>query len=121
MDADAFRRTALEMPDATESAHGRHPDFRVRNKVFATLGYPDAAWGMVKLTPEQQEVVVGAHPEVFRPSTGAWGRGGSTLVRLEALDPATAVSVLRMAWENVTATRRAARPASSARPRTGRP
>jgi hypothetical protein len=29
------------------------PDFRVRGKVFATLG-PQETWGMVKLTTEQQ-------------------------------------------------------------------
>ena len=31
-----------------------HPDFRVRGKIFASLG-PHEAWGMVKLTPEQAD------------------------------------------------------------------
>ena len=30
-----------------------HPDFRVKGKIFATLG-PDETWGMVKLTPREQ-------------------------------------------------------------------
>ena len=30
------------MPEATEGAHMGHPDFRVRGKIFATLGYPFA-------------------------------------------------------------------------------
>lgn len=46
-----FRRLALGLPDAVESSHFNHPDFRVPNKIFATLGYPDPSWGMVKLTP----------------------------------------------------------------------
>ena len=52
----AASRSAL--PEATEGAHMGHPDFRVRNKIFASLGVPDKAWGMVKLTPEQQEMLM---------------------------------------------------------------
>lgn len=54
-----------------------HPDFRVGGKIFATLGYPDAAWGMVKLTPVDQQLVVAAAPDVFVPVKGAWGRRGA--------------------------------------------
>jgi hypothetical protein len=39
--AEDFRTFALSLPDAIESAHMHHPDFRVRGKIFATLGYPD--------------------------------------------------------------------------------
>ncbi len=46
MTADEFRKLALELPEASESAHMDHPDFRVRDKIFATLG-PDEDWGMV--------------------------------------------------------------------------
>ena len=66
------------MPGATESAHNRHPDFRVGPRIFATLGYPDADWAMVKLPPEMQEMYVTAEPAVFTPVKGAWGRRGST-------------------------------------------
>ena len=65
MTAEQFRRLALALPDTAESAHMRHPDFRVNGKIFATLGYPDSGWGMVKLTPEQQEVFVRAEAGVF--------------------------------------------------------
>ena len=41
MTADDFRQIALSLPEASESAHMDHPDFRVRGKIFATLGYPD--------------------------------------------------------------------------------
>jgi hypothetical protein len=49
-----FRRLALALPETAEHAHMDHPDFRVRGKIFATLGYPAQGWGRVKLTPEQQ-------------------------------------------------------------------
>jgi hypothetical protein len=67
MSADRFRRAALGLPEAVESSHGGHPDFRVGKRVFASLFYPDKNWGMVKLTPEQQAMVVDAEPEIFRP------------------------------------------------------
>jgi hypothetical protein len=95
-----FRRLALALPEATEGAHMGHPDFRVRNKIFASLGVPDKAWGMVKLTPEQQAMVIAAEPGAFKPAAGAWGRRGSTHVRLAAADAATIESALAMAWRN---------------------
>ena len=43
MTADDFRRIALGLPQAVEQSHMGHADFRVGGKIFATLGYPDAA------------------------------------------------------------------------------
>jgi hypothetical protein len=104
-----FRRIAVSLPEASEGAHMGHPDFRVRSKIFATLGVPDAAWGMVKLTPEQQEVLMAAQPAAFTPAAGAWGRRGSTHVRLAAIDRTTLRSALTMAWRNVAPRTLAAR------------
>lgn len=104
MTAELFRRLALRLPEATEAAHMGHPDFRVRGKIFATLGYPDAGWGMVKLTPELQEALVHAEPAVYTPAKGAWGRGGATCV---CLRPAKAKSVglaLQAALRSVAST-----------------
>lgn len=80
-----------------------HPDFRVRNKIFATLGYPDSRWGMVKMTPQQQEDLLRRAPEVFRPAAGAWGRRGSTVVLLSAINAAALRPILTRAWQNITA------------------
>ena len=74
MSASRFRRAALALPGAIEGAHQRTADFRVGKRIFATLGYPDDDWGMVKLTPEQQSVLVDAEPEIFRPVPGGWGK-----------------------------------------------
>jgi hypothetical protein len=98
MTTDAFRRTALALPGAIESEHMHHPDFRIENRIFATLGSPDAAWGMVKLPPEEQQKLVEAMPEAFQPAAGAWGRQGSTLVRLEKAKPQVLTYALEMAW-----------------------
>jgi len=97
MTPDEFRQLALTLPGVTENAHMNHPDFRVGKKVFATLGYPNAGFGMVKLTPDQQEMLIAAEPEMFSTAAGAWGRKGSTLVNLERVDEVTAKSALQMA------------------------
>ncbi|WP_342739173.1 MmcQ/YjbR family DNA-binding protein [Bradyrhizobium sp. B117] len=96
-----FRKAALALPGVIESAHHGHADFRAGKRVFATLGYPDDTWGMVKLTPDQQAVLVDAEPEMFRPVPGAWGKSGSTNVKLAKIDPVTLRSALVMAWRNV--------------------
>jgi hypothetical protein len=101
MTLEGFRRLALSLPQACEVGHMGHPDFRVGGRIFATLGYPDAGWGMVKLTPEQQEAFVSAEPEVFRPVKGGWGRGGATSVRLRAAKSKSVRVALAVAWRNV--------------------
>jgi hypothetical protein len=97
---DDFRRLALSLPGAIESAHMGHPDFRVRGRIFATI-WPDDAWGMVKLKPEQQAMLVQAEPAVFVPVKGGWGRKGATNVRLESAHPTSVRSALVTAWRNI--------------------
>lgn len=74
-----------------------HPDFRVNGRIFATLHYPDESWGMVKLPVEQQDNLLQTQPEVFVAVKGAWGRQGSTNVRLEAADESTLRNAVRLA------------------------
>jgi len=100
MTANQFRRIALSLPETTESAHMNHPDFRVGNKIFATLAYPGEDWGMVKLTPEQQQSFIRAEPEVFDPCSGAWGRRGATNVRLPLAKEDAVRRALITAWRN---------------------
>lgn len=95
-----FRRMALALPEAVEAAHMDHPDFRVRGKIFATLGYPETGWGMVKLAAAQQKRLVTLKPGVFVPAAGAWGRAGATTVHLRAADKATVRKALTAAWCN---------------------
>ncbi len=101
MTPNDFRRIALSLPDVVAASHVGHPDFRVGGMIFATLGYPDARWAMVKLKPEQQAKLVAAKPEVFAPVAGGWGRKGSTNVLLSAADRSAIKDALATAWENV--------------------
>jgi len=100
-----FRSLVLSLPNTTEAAHMGHADFRVDGKIFATLGYPDDKWAMVKLPPELQEMYVTVEPTVFTPVKGAWGRKGSTSVRLKAATEAKVEGAVRAAWEALTGRR----------------
>jgi len=99
MNAEAFRALALELPGVVEASHQGHADFRVRGKIFATLGYPDVGHGMVKLSSDEQAKRVRQFPGMFTTAKGAWGEQGSTLVKLEAATEAVVRSAVRLAWE----------------------
>jgi hypothetical protein len=81
MTADDFREIALAHSGAEERSHMGHPDFRANGRIFATL-QADEKTGMVKVSPDEQAVLLAEHATVFTPATGAWGRQGCTLVHL---------------------------------------
>jgi hypothetical protein len=91
---------ALSFPETVQSSHMDHPDFRVAGKVFATLGYFEKGWGMIKLMPDQQETLVTAEPRVFVPAKGKWGERGATSVHLKNARAATLKRAMREAWTN---------------------
>jgi len=92
---------ALEIPTAVEQSHMNHPDFRIAGRIFASLGVPDENWGMIKLTPGQQRTSIETAPEVFTPSSGAWGRQGYTNVYLPAAKATIVRAALNAAAKNV--------------------
>jgi len=94
-----------------------HPDFRVNGRIFATL-HADLKWGMVKLTPDQQQKFVLENPATFVPEKGAWGRAGCTSVRLDLVEEDTLGEAMTLAWQNIATSRVAARPKAG---RTTRP
>ena len=101
MTADEFRKLALEVPGAVEKAHMNHPDFRLHNKIFASLGEPNESCAMVKLTSEQQRSFIKKYSKTFKPCNGAWGRQGCTHVILEAASSAVIRSALLAAAKNL--------------------
>lgn len=95
-----FKTLALSLPEAEASSHHGQPDFRVRGKIFATTGYSDGP-AVLKLTPEQQEMLMSAEPAVFSRPGNSWGLKGWTHFDYRAADEATARSGLSTAWRNV--------------------
>ena len=99
MSENDCRRIALGMDGAVEGAHMGHPDFRVNNRIFATLQH-DRERGMVSLTPDQQAEFMRTQPDAFSPASGAWGRGGSTIVQLAVVHEETLGEAMTLAWQN---------------------
>jgi hypothetical protein len=102
MTADDFREIVQALDGAAEGAHMGHPDFRANGRIFASL-HSDDRFGMVKLTPGEQAVLLREHPKTFEPSAGAWGRQGCTDVRLDAADARTLRQAMTLAWERIVA------------------
>lgn len=101
MTPDAFRRLALALPEALEGAHMGHPDFRVRGKIFASLGAAGEPSATLKLMPEQQELFMRVDADAFEPAAGSWGRHGWTRLHLRAAHTARVRDALAAAWRNV--------------------
>ena len=99
MSTARFRSLALALPEAVEKSHFGKADFRVRDRIFA--GFTDQGTAYVKLTPEQQDMLVSAEGECIAPIKGGWGRKGWTTVDQTKSDEALLKSVLLMAWKNV--------------------
>jgi hypothetical protein len=99
MKAEDFRKIALSMAEASESAHMGHPDFRVGGRIFATLGYPDERFGVVVLPAQEQENLVQSYSGVFTPANGAWGDRGATLVLLKKVGATILRKAIAAAWQ----------------------
>ena len=99
---ELFRRLALQLPEAVESSHMGSPDFRLNDRIFATLSAQATGRGVLKLTVEQQQAFIAEMPMVFQPVEGGWGRMGMTFIDLKA-DKATIEGALTTAYNNIKA------------------
>jgi hypothetical protein len=94
-----FRRLALALAGAMENSHFGKADFRVNNKIFASLR--DDATGVIKLTVDEQSLMATAEPKIFQPVPGGWGHKGWTQISLANTEEITLKSALLAAWRNV--------------------
>ena len=101
MTADQFRKIALSLPNVEEHAHMGHPDFRVNNKIFATIADPIKGIAMVKVSPEIQQTYLKSYADTFFAAQGAWGRAGCTMVRLKEADQETIGEAITAAWNEI--------------------
>jgi hypothetical protein len=96
-----FRKLALRLEGAIESSHMNHPDFRLNNRIFATLSYQDKGCGVLKLTTEQQQAFLTDQPHIFSPVQGGWGRMGMTFIHLDQADESIMAGALKTAYNNI--------------------
>ena len=74
MTVEGARKIILRQPDAVESEHHGHPDFRVANKIFATL-WPDQDRSVLRLPLEVAEEQERANPDRCRVVSRSGGAG----------------------------------------------
>jgi hypothetical protein len=91
-----MRALALSLPEAEEQSHFGHPDFRVRNKIFATL-WPSEKRAVLKLDPDAQATALAADPETFS-APGGWGAKGWTAVDLTRVDAGQLRELVTHSW-----------------------
>jgi hypothetical protein len=94
------RKLALSLPEVEEKSHFHIPDFRVKNKIFATI-HADKNYMMVSLSVIDQSVFCAIDKEVIFPVPGGWGLKGSTFINLKKVKKAILIDGLTTAWKKV--------------------
>lgn len=97
---DAASDLILTLPGVQSARQGSAVDFQVGKTIFASVTAERQF--LLKLLPEQQEMIVQAEPIGFEPVAGGWGKRGWTQMAVEKLDYAGALSAFMIAWANVT-------------------
>jgi hypothetical protein len=92
------RRIFLEQPESEEKSHMGHPDFRVANKIFATL-WPDRKVAVVRLSIADQTGALQMNPEAL--TLKYWGKSPYLEVDLERANAALLRALAKAAWRNI--------------------
>jgi hypothetical protein len=103
---EQFRKLALAMPEATEGAHFGNADFRVKNKIFATLGAGEGR-AVLKLPVEEMHALIELDPNTFEGAKG-WAKSGWTKIALRNVSVAQLRELMDTAWREVAPKRLAA-------------
>ena len=106
VNAEAVRRLALALPEATEEPHFHLTSFRVKGKIFATVA-PDGSYLNVFVDDEQREIMVRVDPKAYE--TLMWGKSGYLHVHLKNAKTRDVETLLRSAWERKAPKRLVAR------------
>ena len=97
---DEASELILTLPGVHTARQGSAMDFQVGKTIFASVTAERQL--LLKLQPEQQEMIVHAEPSGFEPVSGGWGKRGWTQMMVEEIDQAGALSAFLIAWTNVT-------------------
>jgi hypothetical protein len=94
------RQLTLSLPEAEEKSHFQRPDFRIKNKVFATL-HEDKQAMVVKFNLIDQSVFCSFDKTVIYPVPGGWGRQGWTFINLKKIKKEMLKDALTTAWKTI--------------------
>ncbi len=101
MNVDQARAIALDQPEAVESEHHGHPDFRVGKSIFATL-WPTQNRSVLRLPEPFAESLEGQDSELYRIVSRAKGQGWVS-VQLENMDAGEFRKLMEIAHEHLVA------------------
>lgn len=96
-----FRAMALSLPGTEELPHFHLTSFRIKKKIFATLGEKENR-AMLKLSIIDQSVFCSYDETIFFPVPGTWGKQGATFVNLTKVRKAMFKDALQCAWQLIT-------------------
>src|SRR5262249_22183837 len=96
IDDDTVRALVARLPDTEERSHFGHPDFRVKNRIFATLWPADHRCNL-RLPHALALEMVQADPETYRMISER-GHIGWVGVRLERTTAEALGGLLEQAW-----------------------
>jgi hypothetical protein len=99
MTVEEARSIALEQPDAIESSHHDHPDFRVGNSIFATL-WPTQDRSVLRLPRTFAESLEQQNGELYRIVSRGGGQGWVS-VRLPDMEATDFRSLVEIAHGNL--------------------
>ncbi len=95
-----FRAIALSMPQAHEGSHFDVTDFRVANRIFATWR-EDRQQAVLKLTPDDQSMLLETMPNVLSRIPGGWGAKGWSRLDLPTASDDEVRHLITLAWRTV--------------------
>ncbi len=85
----------MTLPGVSEKVILDRISFMVRGTTFATEGWPEDGWAVVKLSPADQKRLAASIAIKPEPERGA---AGVTLIRLQGVGDALLQEVLTAAW-----------------------
>jgi hypothetical protein len=91
-----IRELVASLPETAEGAHHGHPDFRMRNKIFATLSEREDQVAL-RLTQTEARALVERTPEAFRLVSDREPIGWVS-VKLATADEVEIADLLEEAW-----------------------
>ncbi|RIJ78695.1 MmcQ/YjbR family DNA-binding protein [Nakamurella silvestris] len=101
---DDVRRICLGLPETTENAAWGMPTFRVKNKIFASLGSEPGVLGFAVDQEERRELIASA-PQIYFLKSGHDDNYHFARARLPQIDVEELAELLTESWRRIAPVR----------------
>ena len=93
------REWSMSFDDVTEEPHFERTSFRVKKKIFATMG-KSGEEACLMLTPVDQSVFVDSGKGNIFPVANSWGKKGATIFNLKHVSKSIFKDALKCAYNS---------------------